>query len=293
MSTIGASDPADGFWRNFQRSLPRTPVDWLIMTFLILALLFFLMPLYVMIITGLKDAQNVSLSTMWDLPERLSGGGFAEAWDKLRPNMGNSLQMAIPATILSCLLGCINGYMFAKWKFKGANLIFGILLFGMFIPYQSILIPLIQFLQQIKLYGTVPGLIIVHVVYGIPITTLIFRNYYANIPDEIIEAGRIDGAGIFGIFRHIILPLSPPAFVVVGIFQFTNIWNDFLFGVTILSDPRGQPVTVALNNLSGSFSVDWNVVMAGAVIVALPTALIYILLGRWFIRGLLAGSIKG
>jgi glucose/mannose transport system permease protein len=148
-------------------------------------------------------------------------------------------------------------------------------------------------MQTIKLYGTIPGLILVHVIYGIPVTTLIFRNFYTNVPNELIEAARVDGAGMGTIFTRIMLPLSIPAFVVVGIFQFTNIWNDFLFGVTVVPNPAAQPVTIALNNLSGSFSVDWNVVMAGAVVAALPTALIYILLSRYFIRGLLAGSVKG
>jgi glucose/mannose transport system permease protein len=276
-----------------RQSLPRTIWDWLTLIFLLLCVVFFLMPIYVMVVTGLKQAQNVSLSTMWQLPLHLSGGGFYEAWRRLYPNLGNSLQLTIPATILSSILGAINGYIFAKWKFRGANTLFAILVFGMFIPYQSILIPLIQFLEQIKLYGTIGGLILVHVVYGLPICSLIFRNFFANIPDELIEAARLDGAGVVRIFLLVMLPLALPAFVVVGIFQFTNIWNDFLFGVTILPNPNAQPVTVALNNLSGSFSVDWNVVMAGAVIVALPTALIYILLGRFFVRGLLAGSVKG
>jgi glucose/mannose transport system permease protein len=278
---------------NFRQSLPRTIWDWLIVVVLLLSALFFLMPIYVMVVTGFKHAQDVSLSTMWRLPTQLSGGGFYEAWRRLYPNLGNSLQLAIPATILSSILGAINGYIFAKWKFRGSNTLFAVLVFGLFIPYQSILIPLIQFLEMIKLYGTIWGLILVHVVYGLPICSLIFRNFFANIPDELIEAARIDGAGVVRAFLLVMLPLALPAFVVVGIFQFTNIWNDFLFGVTILPNPNAQPVTVALNNLSGSFSVDWNVVMAGAVIVALPTALIYILLGKFFVRGLLAGSVKG
>jgi glucose/mannose transport system permease protein len=278
---------------NFRQSLPRTLWDWLILVVLLLSALFFLMPIYVMVVTGVKQAQNVSLSTMWQLPVHLSGGGFYEAWRRLYPNLGNSLQLAIPATILSSILGAINGYIFAKWKFRGSNTLFAVLVFGLFIPYQSILIPLIQFLEVIKLYGTIWGLILVHVVYGLPICSLIFRNFFANIPDELVEAARIDGAGVVRAFLLVMLPLALPAFVVVGIFQFTNIWNDFLFGVTILPNPNAQPVTVALNNLSGSFSVDWNVVMAGAVIVALPTALIYILLGKFFVRGLLAGSVKG
>ena len=278
---------------SIRQSLPKSFWDYLILALLLGCMVFFLMPVYVMVITGLKEASNVSLSTMWNLPRQLSGGGFVEAWHRLVPNLGNSLMITIPATIISAIWGSINGYVFAKWKFRGSNVLFAVLVFGMFIPYQSILIPLIQFLQRIKLYGTILGLVTVHVFYGLPITSLIFRNYFANIPDELMEASRIDGAGIVRSFTRVMLPLSIPAFVVVAIFQFTNIWNDFLFGVTIVPNPSAQPVTVALNNLSGSFSVDWNVVMAGAVIAALPTALVYIFLGRFFIRGLLAGSVKG
>jgi len=278
---------------NLRQSLPRSIWDWLILIFLLSVAAFFLMPIYVMVVTGLKQAQNVSLSTMWQLPAQISGGGFAEAWRRLVPNLGNSLQMTIPATVISSIIGAINGYIFSKWRFRGANTLFALLVFGMFIPYQSILIPLIQFLEQIKLYGTIWGLVLVHVVYGLPICSLIFRDFFSNIPGELVEAARIDGAGVVRIFLYVMLPLALPAFVVVGIFQFTNVWNDFLFGVTILPNPSAQPVTVALNNLSGSFSVDWNVVMAGAVIVAMPTALIYIFLGRFFVRGMLAGSVKG
>ena len=273
--------------------LPRNSGRWFVWLILILAAIFFLIPVYVMVVNGLKDAQNVSLSTMWNLPDSISGGGFKEAFQRLWPNMKNSLLMVIPATIISSFIGAINGYLLSKWKFRGSDILFTLMLFGFFIPYQSILFPLVRFLQFIHLYGSIPGLILVHVVYGIPITTLIFRNYFAGVPTEMIEAARVDGAGLITTFTRIMLPLSIPAFVVVGIFQFTNIWNDFLFGVTVVADPRAQPVTIALNNLSGSFSVDWNVVMAGAVVAALPTIIIYILLGRFFVRGLMAGSVKG
>ncbi len=261
--------------------------------FLLLITLFYLMPLYVMVVNGLKDAQSVSLSTMWNLPSSLSLGGFAEAWERLSPNMRNSFTMVIPATILSSLVGAINGYLFAKWKFPGSDILFTVMLFGFFIPYQAILLPMVQFLQYIGVYGTVWGLILVHVVYGLPVTTLIFRNFFAQVPKEMFEAARVDGANIFTTFTHIMLPLSIPSFVVVGIFQFTNIWNEFLFAVTVVPNPQSQPITVALNNLSGSFSVDWNVVMAGAVVAALPTIVVYIFLGRYFVEGLMAGSIKG
>jgi len=273
--------------------IPKKPSDWLLWMIIILAMIFYLLPVYVMVINGLKESQGVSLATMWNLPASLTAGGFAEAFQRLLPNMRNSLVMVIPATIISSFIGAINGYLFSKWKFPGSDILFTIMLFGFFIPYQSILIPMVQFLQAIKMYGTIPGLVLVHVIYGIPITTLIFRNYFAGVPTELLEAARVDGAGLMTTFTRIMLPLSIPAFVVVGIFQFTNIWNDFLFGVTVVPNPKAQPVTIALNNLSGSFSVDWNVVMAGAVVAALPTMLIYIFLGRFFVRGLLAGSVKG
>jgi glucose/mannose transport system permease protein len=277
----------------FGAGMPRSMADWAILGALGCFLLVFLMPLYLMVVTGLKDATNVSLSSMWNLPAYLSGGGFSEAWKRLWPSMVNSLFMTIAATIISAILGAVNGYVFSKCKFKGSNLLFIAFAFGMFIPYQSIIIPLVKFLQTINLYGTVLGLIAVHVVYGIPITAMLFRNFFDTLPNELIEAAKIDGATLIGVLLRIMLPLARPAFIVTGIYQFTNIWNDFLFGVTIVPNPKAQPITVALNNLSGSFSVDWNVVMAGAVIAAIPTALIYIFLGKFFVRGMLAGSVKG
>jgi glucose/mannose transport system permease protein len=277
----------------FSAGMPRSIADWAILGALCFFLLVFLMPLYLMVVTGLKDATNVSLSSMWNLPAYLSGGGFSEAWKRLWPSMVNSLFMTIPATIISAILGAVNGYVFSKCKFKGSNLLFIAFAFGMFIPYQSIIIPLVKFLQTINLFGTVLGLIAVHVVYGIPITAMLFRNFFDTLPNELIEAAKIDGATLIDVLLHIMLPLARPAFIVAGIYQFTNIWNDFLFGVTIVPNPKAQPITVALNNLSGSFSVDWNVVMAGAVIAAIPTALIYIFLGKFFVRGMLAGSVKG
>ncbi len=254
---------------------------------------FYLMPVYVMLITGLKPFEQVSVTHMWDLPRGIYLGSFLKAMNKLGPNFKNSLYLTIPAAIISSFWGSINGYVLAKWRFRGSEVLFLFLLFGMFIPYQSVLIPLVQFLQRIRLYGSITGLILVHVVYGIPITTLIFRNYYAAIPSEVVEAARIDGAGLLGIYRHVLLPLSAPGFVVVLIWQFTSIWNEFLFAVTITNKPAQQPVTVALQNLAGSQIVEWNVQMAGALLAALPTLLVYIFLGQYFLRGLLAGALKG
>jgi len=282
---------------NLLRQWPRLAIYLILILFAI----FYLLPIYALLITGMKSFAEVNLYKMWDLPTTFSLDSFAKAWfgseaegfRGLSGNFWNSVQLAVSATILSALLGSMNGYVLSKWKFRGSNTLFMLLLFGMFIPYQSILIPLVRVLQQIKLYGTIPGLIFVHVVYGIPITTLIFRNYYATVPTEMVEAAKIDGANILGIYRYIMFPISLPGFVVVMIWQFTSIWNDFLFGVIVTSRPAVQPITVALNNLAGSYIVAWNVQMAGALLAALPTMVIYILLGRFFMRGLLAGSLKG
>jgi glucose/mannose transport system permease protein len=260
---------------------------------LIAAAVFFLLPIYLMLLTGFKPLNQVDLKTMWDLPANgLSIINFINGYKQLAPNLKNSLIMVIPEAILSSLLGSLNGYLLSKWKFRGSNLIFTLILFGMFIPYQSILIPLVKFMQTIKLYGDLPGLVLVHIIYGIPITTLIFRNYYAGIETEILEAGKIDGASLTGIYRHIMLPLSAPSFAVVIIWQFTQAWNEFLFAV-ILTNQSHWPVTVALNNLAGSQLVQWNVLMAATLLAALPTLLVYLFLGRFFIRGLMAGALKG
>jgi len=269
---------------------------------LILFAVIFLLPVYVLVISSLKSFNEVQdLSRMWLPPKELNFETFVQAWSGipeqglrgLGPNLINSIKLTVPATILSAMLGSINGYILSKWKFRGSQTIFFLMLFGMFIPYQSVLIPLTQTLGRIGLGGTLWGLILVHVVYGLPITTLIFRNYYAEVPTELIEAARIDGAGLLGVYRRIMFPLSLPGFVVVVIWQFTNIWNEFLFAVSILQRPEMQPITVALRNLSGSQIKEWNIVMAGTLIAAVPTLLIYIILGRYFIRGLLAGSVKG
>lgn len=270
--------------------------------------LLYLIPVYVLLVTGLKSFQEVSLSTMWNLPSGISLDSFIKAWTGgeaaegygglaafggLGKNFVNSLYLTIPATLISAMIGSINGYLLTKWKFRGSDILFVFLLFGMFIPYQSILIPLMQVLSAVGLSGTMPGLIACHVIYGISITTLIFRNYYAAVPNELIEASRIDGANIFSIYWYVLFPLSLPGFVVVMIWQFTQIWNDFLFAVTVIGNPELQPITVALNNLAGSMIVEWNVQMAGALIAALPTLVVYIFLGRFFVRGLMAGSLKG
>lgn len=269
---------------------------------LVLFALLFLIPMYVLLVSSLKSFVEVQdQSKLWSWPSALYWESFVSAWfgvpEKglrgLSENLFVSLALTIPATLVSALLGSLNGYVLSKWSFPGANIVFPFMLFGMFIPYQSILIPMTQTLAYIGLGGTLWGLVLVHIIYGLPITTLIFRNYYAEVPKDLVEAAAMDGADIMDIYWRIMFPLSIPGFVVAIIWQFTNIWNEFLFAVSILQKPDLQPITVALQNLSGSQIQEWNMIMAGAIITALPTLLIYILLGRFFIRGLLAGSIKG
>ncbi|GAA5511801.1 L-arabinose transport system permease protein AraQ [Deinococcus carri] len=259
---------------------------------LVIAALFFLLPIYLLVATALKTPDAINLATTWQWPRALNWASFADAWAKIGGNVGNSLFLAVVSTILAAFLGSLNGYALSKWQFRGANILFALMLFGMFIPYQAVLIPLFQFVKSLGLYGSIWGLILAHVVYGLPITTLIFRNYYAEVPDALVEAATIDGAGFWSIYRQVILPLSVPAFVVVVIWEFTQVWNEFLFAAT-LTNTTSQPVTYALSQLAGGQAVSWNLPMAGAILAALPTLLVYILLGRYFVRGLLAGSVKG
>lgn len=264
--------------------------NWLYVPLIAMAI-FYLIPMYVMLATGFKSFAEVDLQTMWKLPQGIHFDNYNEAYKNLAPSLKNSFLMVIPAAILSSMLGSLNGFILAKWKFRGADIIFPVILFGMFIPYQSILIPLVQFMSTIGFKGLF-GLAFAHIIYGIPITTLTFRNYYASLPQELLEAAKIDGADMLGVYRYILLPISIPSFVVVLIWQFTSAWNDFLFAVVLTGNTQ-WPITVALNNMAGSQIISWNVQMAGSLLAALPTLLVYIFLGRYFLRGLLAGSLKG
>ncbi|HKZ91491.1 MAG TPA: carbohydrate ABC transporter permease [Candidatus Limnocylindrales bacterium] len=271
----------------------------LYLTLVSLAILF-LVPLYVVVAGSLKSFEEVTTSSIWALPGEPSLEAFTDSLQPPLINSGgiasglvNSLTMTIPAVILSALWGSVTGYALSMWRFRGSELLFALILFGLFIPYQAILIPLLTTLQLLKLFDSLAGLSLTHVIFGLPITTLIFRNFYAAIPTELLDAARVDGAGFWQVYRRIVLPLSVPAFVVVGIWQFTSIWNEFLFAVSLTSSPDTQPVTVSLQNLAGSFAAQYNVQLAGALIAAVPTLLVYIFLGRFFVRGLLAGSLKG
>ncbi len=251
----------------------------------------YITPIYMALITALKFPKDINLMTSWQLPDPVNWGSFGEAYDKLKPNLLNSIILTISATALSTVLGSLNGYVFSKWRFRGSEILFTLFLFGMFIPYQIILIPLFQLLRAIHLYGGLPGLVLAHVVYGLPITTLIFRNFYSQIPTALMESAKLDGAGFFSIYTKIVFPLSVPGFVVTSLWQFTQIWNEFLWGIC-LTKHTSNPITVGLAQLAGGQAVSWNLPMAGSILAALPVLLIYIVLGRYFIRGLLAGSVK-
>ena len=240
-----------------------------------------------------QRAAETDPSHAWTLPHVWTVAAWHTAWNDLSPNLANSFKLVIPATIISTILGSLNGFVLSKWRFPGADFVFTFFLFGLFIPYQAVMIPLTQLFGDIHFPEGIPRLIFAHVVYGIPITALIFRNYYATIPDELMEAARMDRAGMLRTYWSVVLPISMPAFVVAAIWQFTSIWNDFLFAVFIVTDPDKWPVTVALNNVSGSFIAPYNVQMAGSLLASLPTLIVYIFLGRYFMRGLLAGALKG
>ncbi|HEX6195267.1 MAG TPA: carbohydrate ABC transporter permease [Jiangellaceae bacterium] len=252
----------------------------------------FLIPVYVLLVTAFKDPSQVSPRQMWNLPETLSFDTFRIVWPKLENGLQNSLLMAIPASIISSMLGAANGFVLSKWRFPGADFVFPLILFGMFIPYQSILIPLRQVLSEAGLTN-LTGLALVHIIYGIPITTLIFRSYFTSISDELIDASQVDGAGMLRTFAFVALPIALPAFAVSIIWQFTQAWNDFLFGIVVVTRATDWPVTVALNNAAGSQVVPYHEAMAAAVLASIPTLLVYILMGRFFMRGLMAGALKG
>ena len=286
-----------------QSNLGKIALRWLLYVLLCLFAVYYLMPLFVMVTTSLKSLEEIRTGSLVALPREVTFDAWKTAWsgactgiqcEGLQPYFWNSVMLAVPAVMISTLIGALNGYVVAQWRFKGANLIFSLMLFGCFIPFQVVLLPMARLLGLMGLAGTIPGLIFVHVIYGIGFTTLFFRNYYVTIPSELVKAAKVDGANFFRIFWSIFLPLSLPIIVVTVIWQFTQIWNDFLFGVSF-SQAGTQPVTVALNNIVNSTTgvKEYNVDMAAAIIAALPTLLVYVVAGKYFIRGLTAGSVKG
>lgn len=288
---------------NASEIMTRIALRWLLYFLLFIFALYYLAPLFVMVTTSLKDLEEIKTGSLISLPREVTFDAWLTAWsgacsgikcEGLKPYFWNSILMAVPAVAISTFIGAVNGYVIAQWRFRGANLIFSLMLFGCFIPFQVILLPMARLLGIFGLAGSIQGLVFVHVVYGLGFTTLFFRNYYVTISPELIRAAKIDGAGFFRIFWSVFLPLSLPIIVVTVIWQFTQIWNDFLFGVSF-SQAGTQPITVALNNIVNSTTgvKEYNVDMAAAIIAALPTLFVYIVAGKYFIRGLTAGSVKG
>ncbi|MBB3148871.1 glucose/mannose transport system permease protein [Phyllobacterium trifolii] len=275
----------------------------LIYAALFLFAFYYLLPLYVMLVNSLKPLEEIRQGGMLSPPREWTIQPWLTAWSTaqigvqptgLRPYFINSILMVVPAVAISTVVGALNGYVLTKWKFRGSNLMFGMLLLGCFIPFQIVLIPMARMLGLLGMAGTIQGLILVHIVYGLGFTTLYFRNYYEAFPTELVRAAQIDGASFFQIFRRILLPSSGPIIVVSVIWQFTNIWNDFLFGASF-SGFSSTPMTVALNNLVNSSTgvKEYNVHFAGAILAALPTLIVYIVSGRYFVRGLMSGAVKG
>jgi glucose/mannose transport system permease protein len=251
----------------------------------------FLIPVYVLLITAFKDPSEVSPSQMWDLPQSFSLDTYRTVWPEMREGFRNSVVMAVPAAFISSFLGAANGFVLSKWRFPGADIVFPLILFGMFIPYQAVIIPMTQLMSDLELRN-LTGLMLVHIIYGLPITTLIFRSFFTSLPDELIDAAQVDGAGMVRTFVFVALPIALPAFAVSMIWQFTSAWNDFLFGL-VLTARDEWPVTIALNNIAGSQVVPFHEAMAAALLASIPTLIVYILMGRLFLRGLMAGALKG
>jgi glucose/mannose transport system permease protein len=270
---------------------------------LIFFALYFLIPLVVMVFTSVKTMDEIRTGTLISFPRTWSLDAWVKAWDSatigttkggIKSYFWNSVRMVTPAVIISTLIGALNGYVLSKWRFKGSDTFFALLLIGCFIPFQVVLLPMARTLGILGISQSVAGLITVHTVYGIAFTTLFFRNFYVSVPDELVNAARIDGAGFFRIFWRIMLPISKPIIMVTVIWQTTQIWNDFLFGVCF-STGDTQPITVALNNMVNTSSAvkEYNVDMAAAIIAALPTLVVYFAAGKYFVRGLTAGAVKG
>lgn len=270
---------------------------------LILATIFFLLPLYVMLTTALKTMAEIRGGSVLAPPASFDFSAFVRAWsmactgstcDGIRVGFLNSVKITVPSVILSTLLGAIGGYTMSFWRFRGANAIFAVLLFGIFIPYQVFVFPLIRINAALGLYGTLPGIVLIHVAFGLPVTTLMFRNYFASIPVELFKAARVDGAGYIRIFWSIMLPLSVPMVVVSVIWQSTASWNDYLFGL-IFAGRDGQPMTAQLQVLarSDTGAPEYNVIMAATLLTALVPLVIYFTSGKWFVRGIAAGAVKG
>lgn len=265
--------------------------------------LYYLLPLWVMVMTSLKGMPEIRMGNIFAPPVEITFQPWVKAWseactglncDGLSRGFWNSVQILIPSVILSIAVASVNGYALVNWRFKGSDVFFTILIFGSFIPYQIMLYPIVILLREMGIYGTLWGLVLVHTIFGMPILTLLFRNYFSSLPEELFKAARVDGAGFWGIYFRIMLPMSLPIFVVAVILQVTGIWNDFLFGV-VYTKPELYPMTVQLNNIVNSVQgvKEYNVNMAATLLTGLVPLIVYFLSGKLFVRGIAAGAVKG
>ncbi len=270
---------------------------------LIMVSMYYLLPLYVMIVTSLKGMPEIRMGNVFGPPMEITFAPWVKAWseactgincDGLSRGFGNSVRILIPSVLLSITIASINGYALSNWKFKGSEVFFSILIIGAFIPYQTMLYPIVILLRELGLMGSIGGLVLVHTIFGMPILTLLFRNYFASIPQELFKAARVDGAGFWQIYFQIMIPMALPIFVVAIILQVTGIWNDFLFGV-IYTKPETYPMTVQLNNIVNSVQgvKEYNVNMAATLLTGLVPLTIYFISGKLFVRGIAAGAVKG
>jgi glucose/mannose transport system permease protein len=270
---------------------------------LTIAALYYLLPLYVMVVTSMKGMPEIRLGNIFSPPLEITFEPWAKAWasactglncDGLSRGFWNSVRITVPSTLISILVASVNGYALANWKFRGADIFFTILIVGAFIPYQVMIYPIVIVLREMGIYGTLTGLVIVHTIFGMPILTLLFRNYFSSLPEELFKAARIDGAGFWQIYFRIMLPMSLPIFVVAMILQITGIWNDFLFGV-VFTRPEYYPMTVQLNNIVNSVQgvKEYNVNMAATLLTGAVPLIVYFVSGRLFVRGIAAGAVKG
>ena len=280
-----------------------TPKKIIIYTTLVFFSLYFLFPLYIMVVTSMKTMPEIRFGNIFSLPSTLNFDAWSRAWTSactgltcqgLAPGFWNSVKITIPSTIVSIFIAAVNGYALVNWRFRGSEIFFSILIFGSFIPYQVMLYPLVMITREMGIFGTLPGIILIHTIFGMPILTLLFRNYFASLPQELFKAARVDGAGFWRIFFEIMLPMSLPIFVVALILQVTGIWNDFLFGV-VFAGTQNLPMTVQLNNIvnSAQGTPEYNVNMAATVLTGLVPLIIYFVSGKLFVRGVAAGAVKG
>lgn len=280
-----------------------TPARIGIYAFLLTAALFFLLPLYVMLATSFKTMEEIRAGSIFALPLQPTVEPWIAAWssactgaacDGVRAGFWNSVAITLPSTVLPIAIGALNGYALSFWRPRHAELLFAILMAGAFIPVQVMMFPLVRAFAQVGLFGSLPGVVLVHLIFGMPVMTLLFRNYYASIPHELFQAARIDGGGFFRIFLQVMLPLSAPIIVVAAIMQVTGVWNDYILGL-VFAGREHLPMTVQLNNLVNTTTGAklYNVNMAATILTALVPLTIYFVSGRWFVRGISAGAVKG